>query len=72
MIESIKNPEAIIIIQSDEGMKYDNKEWNQKLNDKQWRGVLTAWHMSNSNDAELDAIETHQILRHVIEKLKEE
>ncbi|GAF96082.1 unnamed protein product, partial [marine sediment metagenome] len=72
MIDSIKNPEAVIIVQSDEGMKHDDTEWNQKLSDIQWRGVLTAWHIPNSNDAELDAVEPHEILKHVIDKLREE
>jgi len=74
MVDSIliKNPEAVIIVQADEGMKYDNKEWNQTLSDTQWRGVLTAWYTPNSNDAELDTLEVHQILKHVIEKLNEE
>jgi hypothetical protein len=72
MIDWIKNPEAVIIVQSDEGMSYDNAEWNRTLSDKQWQGVLTAWHMPNSNDAELDTVEPHEILKHVIDKLREE
>jgi hypothetical protein len=74
MIDSIliKNPEAVIIVQADEGMKYDNAEWNRTLSEKQWRGVLTAWYTPNSSDAELDSVEIHQILKHVIEKLSEE
>jgi hypothetical protein len=74
MIDSIliNNSEAVIIVQADEGMKYDDTEWNQTLSEKQWQGVLTAWHVPNSSDAELDTVETHQILKHVIEKLNEE
>jgi hypothetical protein len=35
--------DAVIIIQSDEGMAFVNRDYNKQLSLVQWNGVLSAW-----------------------------
>lgn len=60
----------IIIIQSDEGMGYVNKDLNQDLSNNQWNGVLSAWKIPNVSQEEMTKINHTEVLKLVIESLQ--
>lgn len=65
------DPDAIIIIQSDEGMAYKKPvELNYALSPEQWNGVLTCWRIQNQNELELSSLKHTEILQHVINNLE--
>lgn len=70
MINSLHNPQAIIIIQSDEGMAYTDMALNKQLSNVQWNGTLSAWRIPGSDEEEFNFIQNVDILRYVIEELK--
>lgn len=65
LVDSIQDEDAIIIIQSDEGIAYLDNELNKTLPDSQWNGVLSAWRGIEGN------INTRDVLKAVIEGLEE-
>jgi len=61
------DPNAIIIVQSDEGILFTNPKSNVGLTEAEWNGVLTAWRIPLSGNTtmgaeELDALEITDIL----------
>jgi hypothetical protein len=72
MVKAIKNDNAIVIIQADEGMCFvSEKELNFDLSQTQWNGVLTAWKIPGMNEDSLQNIDTRGILRLVIDSNRE-
>lgn len=65
MIDAIPD-DAIIIIQSDEGVCFTDKDDNEGLSDTQWNGVLMAWRIPGSDFSVLDGIGHTEILEYVI------
>jgi len=60
------DPEAIIIIQSDEGMAYKKPiELNYDLSPTQWNGVLTCWYIPDKNELELSELKHTDILNYL-------
>lgn len=65
------DPDAIIIIQSDEGMGFKRPvELNLGLSDTQWFGTFSAWRIPGVDDSQLENIEITQILGYLVEYLK--
>jgi len=65
------DPNAIILIQSDEGMAYsDSRELTEALSDTQWNGVLTAWRIPGADESELEQLKHTEILKYLVEWLK--
>lgn len=60
----------IVIIQSDEGMGFVDKELNKTLSNTQWNGVLTAWHIPGAEEEELAGLKHTEVLKYVIELLQ--
>jgi hypothetical protein len=60
--------DAIVILQSDEGVAFTKRQANYDLTHDEWEGVLCAWRVPGN----LDDIEITQILGYVIEQLKGE
>ena len=65
MIDSISD-DAIIILQSDEGVCFTRAGANDDLSNAQWNGVLTAWRIPGVDDTELETVGQTDILGHVI------
>lgn len=62
------DPEAIIIIQSDEGMAYKKPvELNYALSPVQWNGVLTAWYIPGADESELAVLKHTEILKYLLQ-----
>jgi hypothetical protein len=70
MIDSIKDEQAIVIIQADEGMAYQDDTINGSLSMLQWNGVLSAWRIPGADPNELDNVKPNEILKYVIEGLE--
>lgn len=66
----LNDPDAIIIIQSDEGMGYTDYELSKQLTSDQWNGVFTAWRIPGADREELAALKHTGILRWVLDNLK--
>lgn len=64
------NEEAIIIIQSDEGLCFPEEHLNHTLTDNQWRGVLTAWRIPDKDYGGLIDVEITGILGYVVNTLE--
>jgi hypothetical protein len=65
-----RDPSAIIIIQSDEGMGYRKPAaLNFTLTPVQWNGVLTAWYAPNVCQSCLPALKHTEILRYVVDAI---
>jgi hypothetical protein len=60
------DPTATIIIQSDEGMAYQNLEEKEQLSPEQWNGVLTAWYIPGAVASQLDQLKHTEILKYVL------
>ena len=58
------NPDAVVIIQSDEGMAYVDQVINLTLSNTQWNGCLTAWYIPGRYN--LDDVEINDILEYVV------
>lgn len=58
------DPDAIIIIQADEGMAYVDNTLNVTLSNTQWNGCLTAWYIPGQDN--LDTIALTDILQYVV------
>ena len=57
--------DAIVIVQSDEGMLYDNHDYNDSLSLTQWNGILTAWRVPGNPEG----VRSVDILKYVLEQL---
>ncbi|MDD4875872.1 MAG: hypothetical protein PHQ86_01890 [Dehalococcoidales bacterium] len=69
LIDSIReyDTDAVIIIQSDEGMAYAKPvELNYDLSNTQWNGVLTAWYIPGADKSILSEIKHTEILKYLI------
>jgi hypothetical protein len=63
-----RDPSAIVIIQSDEGMGYRKPTaLNFTLTPVQWNGVLTAWYAPNVCQSCLPTLKHTEILRYVVD-----
>lgn len=61
------DPNAIIIIQADEGMAYKSPvELNTALSSTQWSGVLTAWYIPGADASELSNLKHTEILKYIL------
>lgn len=61
------DPDAIVIMQADEGMAYTDPELSKALSNTQWNGVLTAWRIPNANRTDLQALKHTEILKYLLE-----
>jgi hypothetical protein len=61
--------DAILIIQSDEGIAYTARGANYGLTNHQWNGVLAAWRIPGADPSELDDVKITEILAYVLDSL---
>lgn len=62
------DPDAVILIQSDEGCLFHNKPDNAGLSENQWNGQMVAWRIPGVEDGEMDRIQPIGLLNEVINK----
>jgi len=70
MVSSIKDDNAIIIIQADEGMAYTDNELNLQLSNTQWNGVLSAWRIPGISEDVLKTQRPEEVLKCAIDSLR--
>ena len=61
----VSNPDALIIIQADEGMAYVDAELNSNLSNTQWNGCLTTWYIPGQEG--LDGVQVTDILKYIVD-----
>ena len=68
LIAEVDN-DAILIIQSDEGITYTARGENNGLTNHQWNGVLAAWRIPGADPSELEDVRITEILAYVLYSL---
>lgn len=65
MVDAVEETDSIIIVQSDEGVDFSQKEYSHNW----WSGVLTAWRIPGQAFSEMDSIPVTDVLKLAIGSL---